>query len=199
MINYLYLNTSLLENTPDMELRKMSEDKTINICIASTGDIVVERNIVREVCNGLNDSTGLSHLGVSFHTVLWDDLFSASQDAQEVMARLLNECDVFICILYKRIERVTGKNENHSLDTFLSDFDAWKTSRKPHFVFFFKEVKVTSLKDINDPQLIRVFELKEKMTKEHAIHKYDFSAPYELCEKIYDHMENWLNENIKSE
>ena len=175
----------------------MSAENTLNICIASTGDIVVERNIVREVCNGLNDNKALNHPGISFHTVLWEDIFSSSEDVQKVTGRLLDECDVFICILYKRIESSLGKNENDALNTFLLDYDSWKTLKKPHFVFFFKEVKVSSIKDITDPQLIRVFELKEKITQEHKVQKYDFSAPYELCEKIYDHMENWLNEYIK--
>jgi hypothetical protein len=176
----------------------MSEDNTINICIATTSDIVVERNIVREVCNGLNDNKTLNHLGISFHTVLWEDMYSSVHDTQEVMDRLLNECDVFICILYRRIDSSSTKNENDELNALLSDYDSWKTLKKPQFVFFFKEVKVSSMKDITDPQLIRVFALKEKIIKESTLHHYDFSAPYELCEKIYDYMENWLNENSKS-
>jgi hypothetical protein len=36
--------------------------------------------------------------------------------------------------------------------------------RKPHIMLYFKEIQITSIEDLNDPQLEKVLEFKKKST-----------------------------------
>ena len=174
----------------------MIANRRLNVFIASPGDVVIERKIVSEVCIGLNGSELLKHPGISIHTAMWEDIFPSAEHPRTIINRLIDECDILVCILYKRFDTHPGRIESENLNEFLSAYDSWKSLKKPHFMFFFKEVKVSSLQDLRDPQLNKVFELKEKIKCGKSSYVVGFSAPSEFCEKVYDHMEEWVRENL---
>jgi hypothetical protein len=162
----------------------------LNIFIASPGDIVIERKIVSEVCLGLNESELLHHLGVSIHTAMWGDIFPSPEYPQTIINRLIDECDILVCVFYKRFYTQSGRTESENLNKFLLAYDSWKSLEKPHIMFYFKDVEGSPASEVNE-----VNELKEKMEKENIIYIDEFSAPYEFCEKIYDHIEKWVRDN----
>jgi len=174
----------------------MSVNRMLNVVIASPGDVVIERKIVSEVCTGLNGSELLRQLGISIHTAMWEDKFPSAEQTRTILNRLSDECDILVCVLYKRLDSYPGRTEADTLNEFLSAFDSWRSLKKPHFMFFFKEVKVSSLQDLRDPQLNKVFELKDKIKGGKRSYMDGFSAPSEFCEKVYDHMEAWVRENL---
>lgn len=173
----------------------MNQKRMLNVIIASPGDIVIERKIVSEVCLGLNEGELLNHLGVSIRTAMWEDMFPADERPQAIINRLVDDCDILICILYRRFDAHSGWFESETLNGFLSLYDSWKALKKPHLMFFFKEIKPSDTNVINYPQLDEVHELKEKIEKGKDLYVDEFSAPYEFCEKVYDHIEKWVREN----
>jgi len=169
----------------------MDSNRILNVFIASPGDIVIERKIVREVCLGLNESDLLHHLGVSVHTAMWDDVFPSPEQPQAIINRVADECDILVCIFYKRFYPRSGRIESENLNKFLLAYDSWKSLKKPHVMFFFKEDNTSD----KGPSASEVNEVREKIEKENKIFKDEFSAPYEFCEKIYDHIEKWIRDN----
>jgi len=69
-------------------------------------------------------------------------------------------------MFHKRFGSSTGKEEAGTLEEFLNAYDSWKTYKKPHIMFYFKEVKIRSRNDLKDEQLQKVLDLKEKIDQE---------------------------------
>lgn len=141
----------------------MKDKKEINVFVASPGDVKDEREIVRKVCEELNKSTLLKPFGISFETTGWEKAFPAPGRPQEIINKFVKECDIFVCIFHKMFGTPTGKVESGTLEEFLLAYDLWKSLEKPHIMFYFKEVKITSRKDLVDTQLQKVLDLKEKI------------------------------------
>lgn len=172
----------------------MDSNRILNVFIASPGDIVVERKIVREVCLGLNESELLHHLGVSIHTAMWDDVFPSPEQPQSIINRVTDECDILVCIFYKRFYTKSGRIESENLNKFLLAYDSWKSLKKPHVMFYFKESKAPDEVPFSNEEN-QVTELRDRISRENKLFTDEFSEPYEFCEKIYDHIEKWVREN----
>ncbi len=175
----------------------MKDLKEINLFIASPGDVKEERKIVRNVCEELNKSTLLRPYGICFHAIGWEEVIPSAGRPQEIINKLVDECDFFVCIFHKRFGSPTGKEEAGTLEEFLIAYDSWKSLKKPHVMFYFKEVMISSKKDLENEQIQKVFYLKDKIEQENLLLYSEFSTPEEFKEKIKDHLEKWTVENSK--
>ncbi len=175
----------------------MTYKKEINVFIASPGDVKEERKIVRDVCEGLNKSTLLKPYGIYFQTTGWEDAFPSPGRPQQIINKLMDGCDIFVCIFHKRFGTHTGKVESGTLEEFLLAYDSWKSLETPHIMFYFKEVKISSKKDLMDAQLQKVLDLKERIDQEKLLLFGEFSTPEEFREKIRGHLEQWTVESSK--
>ena len=175
----------------------MKANRAFNVIIASPGDIVVEQRIVREVCSGINEGLLPNSHGISFQVSQWKQVFPSATHPREIINRLADECDILICILYKRFGVYSDRGELRSLGEFLSSYDEWKSLRKPHFMLYFKDVNISSAEDVDNAELRNVFELKEKIKRDNLLHFQEFSIPNKFCESIHDHLIKWARENIK--
>jgi len=176
----------------------MDTNRILNVFIASPGDIVIERKIVSEVCLGLNESELLHHLGVSIHTTMWDDAFPSDEGPQAIIDRVNDECDILVCVFYRRFFTQSGRIESENLNKFLSAYDSWKSLKRPHVMFYFKEIKAP-IEGPSATEVNEVRELKAKIERENILFTDDFSSPYEFCEKIYDHIEKWVRDNTNKQ
>jgi len=168
----------------------MSKHKTYRVTIASAGDILVEGKIICEVCNGINAGLLSGHDGISYKINNWEDVFEAELAPQQIVDKLERECDILICLFHKRFGTSSHTGVPYNLKTFLESYDIWKSRSKPHILFFFKEVKVYSLEDIKDPQLLKVFALKDRIIKDNLLTADDFKDPNEFCEKVQDNLDS---------
>ncbi|MEW6600822.1 MAG: hypothetical protein AB1499_07615 [Nitrospirota bacterium] len=172
----------------------MDTKRILNIIIASPGDVVIERKIVREVCLGLNETDLLHHLGVSIHTSMWEDVFHSDESQKTIKSRIADECDILVCIFYRRFYTRSGRVEAENLNKFLLAYDSWKSMKKPFVMFYFKKDMPLS-EDLNASEASEISDVKAKILKENILFTNEFTAPYEFCEKIYDHIENWIKDN----
>ncbi|MBI5665294.1 MAG: hypothetical protein HZC49_09485, partial [Nitrospirae bacterium] len=122
------------------------------------------------------------------------DVFPSAEHPQTIINRLNDECDILVCIFYTRFYTHSGRIESENLNKFLLSYDSWKALKKPHVMFYFKEIKA-SAEGLPASGVNEVNELKEKITKEDILYTDEFSAPYEFCEKIYDHIDKWVRDN----
>ncbi|MBI4683148.1 MAG: hypothetical protein HY757_08630 [Nitrospirae bacterium] len=172
----------------------MDTKRILNVFIASPGDMVVERKIVSEVCLGLNESTLMNHIGISFNTSEWKYIFPFTE---KILDRLIDDCDILVFIFYKRDVICSGRTESEALNKFLSVYDSLKSFKKPHFIIFLKDEKVSDGEELKDPQFNSIVNLREKTGNDKMLSFGEFSSPYEFCEKIYDYLEKWSIENVK--
>jgi len=141
--------------TPQSISITMKDKKEISVFIASPGDVTAERTVVREICEDLNKSALLKPYGISFQAIGWEDAFPSPGRPQELINRLVEECDIFVCIFHKRFGSPTGKEASGTLEEFLLAYDSWKSLKKPHIMTYFKEVQIRSRKEQEDPQLTK--------------------------------------------
>jgi hypothetical protein len=172
--------------------------KAFNVIVASTEDIVVERKIVREVCSGVNEGLLPNPLGISFSVKGWENIFPTAGTPRDIIDRLINDCDILVCILHKKVGIISDIMGSFALERFLSVYDLWRSLKKPHIMFYFKGVKISSLKDLKNPQLIKVLELKENIENDNLLISEEFSAPHEFCEKVHNNLEIWIREIVKT-
>lgn len=170
----------------------MSSNNVYNLIIASSGDIGVEKKIVREICWGFNQAILHNHHKLCFQVRDWDTVFPSAENAQNIVRRLSDECDILVCLFHKKFG-----DPSDSLKQFLASYDLWKSLKKPSILSFFKAAKVSSLEELRDPQLLHVLELKDKIEKNSSMISEAFSAPNEFCEKVQDTLHRWVNNNVK--
>ncbi|MBF8277704.1 MAG: putative signal transduction protein with Nacht domain [Candidatus Brocadiaceae bacterium] len=175
----------------------MKDKKEITVFIASPGDVTEERNIVRSVCEGLNKSALLKPYNLLLQATGWEDAFPSPGRPQEIINRLVKECDLFICIFHKRFGSPTGKEASGTLEEFLLAYDDWKTLQKPHIMFYFKEASIRSKKEREDPQLAKVLDFKDTIETEKLLLYHEFSTIEQFKENIKDHLEGWISEHAK--
>lgn len=70
--------------------------------------------------------------------------------------------------------------ESGTLEEFLLAYDLWKLLEKPHIMFYFKEVKIRSMKDLEDEQLRKILDLKDKIDQGKLLIFSEFSTPEEF-------------------
>ena len=109
----------------------MAYKKEIKVFIASPGDVPEERDIVRDVCDELNRSTLLKPFGISFEAIGWEDAFPSPGRPQEIINRLVDVCELFVCIFHRRFGTPTGKEGSGTFAEFLRAYDVgFRCARK---------------------------------------------------------------------
>jgi hypothetical protein len=176
----------------------MVEHTTYRVIIASAGDILVEGKIVCEVCNGINAGLVTNLNGISYRINKWEDIFDVELQPQEIVNQLEKECDILICLFHKRFGTSSSPGKPCNLESFLQSYDIWKSLKKPQILFFFKEVKVSSLEDIKNPQLLKVFALKDRIISDNILRVDDFKEPNEFCEKVQNRLDSLTFGNTAS-
>ena len=164
----------------------MNDNKVFNVVIASSGDITLERKIVNEICSGIGDCVLPNPTGISFKVTPWEHVFTGHGTTEEITKKLTNECDILVCILFKRFSCLIDQTGPDSLKDFLLAYDSWKTVKKPKMLFYFKEVKDTD--PVEQQRLNNVLTLKKKLSNDRLFFYEDFSAPQEFCEQMHDQL-----------
>jgi formylglycine-generating enzyme required for sulfatase activity/energy-coupling factor transporter ATP-binding protein EcfA2 len=173
--------------------------KELNVFIASPTDVEAEREIVRGVCRQLNRDKLIQGYNIAFKDSGWEDVFPAPGRPQDIVNRLVEECDIFVCIFHRRFGSPTGKEESGTLEEFLVAYDLWESLSKPHIMFYFKEVRVSSSKDLGDPQLQKVFELKEKIVTGRKLLFKEFATADKFQDMFTENLKDWVVANFKRE
>ncbi len=172
----------------------MSTSSSYNIMIASSEDIVTERKTVYEICLGLNKGILPNHHKVSLQIKDWGKVFSSIPSPQEIIKSLTDECDILILIFYKKFAVPSA-----SLEQFLETYDQWKSLKKPDILSFFRTAKISTLKELKDPQLLKVYELKEIIDHNSSMICETFSAPNEFCEKVQENLDMWISKKAENQ
>jgi hypothetical protein len=170
----------------------MNNNKVFNVVIASSGDITLERKIVKEVCSGIGDCVLPNPTGISLTVTPWENIFNGHGSPEETTKKLTDDCDILVCILFKRFSCLIDQTGPDSLKEFLLDYDSWKTVRKPKMLFYFKEIKHTDI--VEEHRLKNVLTLKENLKKDGRFFYEDFSAPHEFCERMHDQIMQTVEE-----
>lgn len=166
--------------------------KNCRVFIASPSDVQVERKIVRKVCDDLNKDPLVLEKRIILDPMGWEDVVPSAGRPQDTINLLVKDCDVFVCILHKKYGTPTGNSGSGTEEEFLNAYEDWKNFKKPKILFYFKKADVSSLAELKDPQIQKVFELKEKIQTNEFLLYGNFATSEEFETTLSNHLKKLI-------
>ncbi|OGR22843.1 MAG: hypothetical protein A2277_16030 [Desulfobacterales bacterium RIFOXYA12_FULL_46_15] len=165
----------------------MQDIKEFQVFIASPSDVEEEKKIVRKVCENLNKDPLVRGKRIQLEHKGWEDLAPSAGRPQDTINSLQEKCDIFVCILHRKYG--TG-----TMEEFWNAYESWKNFKKPGILFYFKKAEISSLSDLEDPQLKKVFELKDKIQKDELLLYGNFTTPEDFETILSDHFKKLISD-----
>lgn len=156
--------------------------KIVKVFLASPGDLQNERLAAKSVVEEFNKQWA-DTLGYHIELVGWEDTVSGTGRPQALINRDLDQCELFIGVLWKRWGTPPDTDEKYS-SGFEEEYDRAAESKvksgTPEISLFFKNVDAESLRDPG-PHLNKVLEFQNRIISEKIIlfEKFEDSREFE--------------------
>ncbi len=138
----------------------LRQRRLIKVFIASPGDLKPERQSAREVVDEINSTLGRT-FDVDIDLLGWEDTLPGVGRPQAIINRDVDDCDLFIGLLWKRWGTPSGEEFSSG---FEEEFERARqrnqSTGQPEIWLAFKEVEPSQLADPGD-QLKRVLAFKQ--------------------------------------
>ncbi len=144
--------------------------KIVKVFLASPGDLKDERLAAKAVVDEFNKQWG-ANLGCHIELVGWEDTVSQFGRPQEVINRDLDQCELFIGMLWKRWGTPpdnTGRYTSGFHEEYEISIAKRKLGKKPDISLLFKDVD-PGLKNDPGEELKKVLKFRERIESERTI------------------------------
>ena len=156
--------------------------KILRTFIASPSDLQEERKVVRDAVDEFNESWA-DEFGYQIKLVGWEETISSSGRPQDLINQGLDQCDLFIGMVWKRWGTPPDHDKEFS-SGFQEEFERAKNrheqSNNPEISLFFKRIPDASLEDPGD-QLKQVLKFQDKIRAERKFYIQEFSTAAEMA------------------
>ena len=171
--------------------------KQINLFVISPNDVKEERQIAKEVCEEFNNLVGRK---IEVTAILWEyHPMSYHKNAQENIDNVLDKCDIFVVILWRRLGSVVegfkgAITNNENVTGTQYEIEKILSLEKEHVYFYFKSKEKYFLEDeleeaLHQKQLLNTFLKEIKLTKGSTKHGYqEFEERDDFREKLTIHL-----------
>ena len=164
----------------------MTNQKTIRVFLASPSDLAAERALFFELLSTIAPGPNSAFIPTGYEIVP----ANTGERPQDVINRLIDECDVFILTLHKRwgqsafdAAAVTSYTE----EEFSRGLTRFNKTGKPTIFCFFKNVDIEALADPG-PQLIKVLEFRRRLEKSERVLYRTFNSEREFASEVEKHL-----------
>lgn len=152
----------------------------VRVFLASPGDVSKERNKTEQVVSELNRSVA-PQLGIMIELVRWEDFVPGMGRPEQVILEQadIEQCDVFIGILWNRFGTPTGHAESGTEEEFEVAYSCWQKNNKPRIMFYFCQ-NPSNLQTVQDiRQKEKVINFRSKLSKLGIYNEYNEAADFE--------------------
>ncbi|WP_344135834.1 DUF4062 domain-containing protein [Pedococcus bigeumensis] len=164
-----------------------SKPTELVVFVASPSDVEEERKLVRAAAQRVNAVAGAS-LGIRLRVTGWEEVPPAFGRPQGTINPLVDECDVFVAILYRRWGSETGTHSSGFEEEYLRAVQRREQDGKlPHLGMFFRSIPPDLASDAG-PQLTRVMEFRETVMDQRNILFSPFADDREFEKQITDYL-----------
>lgn len=156
----------------------MAESITrITVFVASPGDVTVERDIVKDTIDRINESELLGENAIvqlkRCETHAWPGF---GEDAQSVINHQIGPYDVFVGIMWNRIGTRTGRAVSGTVEEFETAYTAWKEHKRPSLMFYFNR-QPSDLATVPEiEQKVEVVKFKQRLQGLGALY-WEYNGP----------------------
>jgi HEAT repeat protein len=159
------------------------------VFLASPGDLAEERQLAKEAIESVNRIG--RYQGWHVELLMWEDRRPGAGRPQEIINRHVDECDLFVGLLWERWGQPTGKYTSG----FEEEFERARTRRQntdqPDIWLAFRKVDLSKLGDPGD-DLKRVLAFRAKQVSQRELLFTEFGNPHEWRAKFSE----WLLTHI---
>jgi uncharacterized protein DUF4062 len=134
---------------------------TLRVFLASPGDVKPERAAAEELVNEMNKQ--LRSLGWQIMLYMWEDIPPGFGRPQETINASVDECAVFLGLLWERWGQQTGKYSSGFEEEFERALARRKATGEPEIWLVFKAANPDKIKDPG-PELSKVLEFRSRQT-----------------------------------
>ncbi|HLC14969.1 MAG TPA: DUF4062 domain-containing protein [Thermodesulfovibrionia bacterium] len=167
----------------------------IRLFLSSPGDVQEERTIVHKIVSEINlnhsDNYGL-HLDV----IDWKThALHGMGRGQEMINPLLDDCDIFVGILWKYFGTPTGQALSGTEEEFKIAYGKWKRLKKPHILFYFCKADVGMPDDMKAlEQMGKVLSFKKRFSNENPGLYQEYKTVEDFGTLVRRHLVNLLKQ-----
>ena len=161
--------------------------QSIKIFLASSVELDAERQKLKQLF--YDETKKYIHRNVFLDLVIWEDLKHSFQGrrAQEYFNKKMLECDIVICIFFKKVGDFTKEE-------FDLAYKHFKEGKKPHYLYvFFRSGKV-DIEEI-DEDILKIKKLKSEIEEAEQIYK-SFKSNEDLLLQLKKQLELILPEMV---
>jgi hypothetical protein len=164
--------------------------RVLNVFLASPSDVEEERVAAEEVITDLDRIIG-NTIGWNLRLHKWEDTAPAFGRPQAIINAAVDNCDLFIGLLWERWGQPTGDFSSG----FEEEYERARSRRngtdRPDIWLVFKTIEPGKLKDPG-PQLARVQEFRQRITNEGSLLYRETKDLGDWKRKL----RNWLDEYV---
>ncbi|MEM7311174.1 MAG: DUF4062 domain-containing protein, partial [Planctomycetota bacterium] len=169
---------------------------TMRVCrlfVASSSDVSEERELLVRAIEELNRTVGRD-LDVHVELVRWEtDVAPDTGRPQELINHLVDECDVFVGILWRRFGMPTGEFDGGTEEEYERAYQRWSAEGRPRILFYFGEEPAPPPKTVAEAeQLVQVARMRERLERAHLLGNFEDAADFER--NVRDHLNMALRE-----
>lgn len=149
--------------------------KIVKVFLASPGDLVDERKVVKDVVDDINDLLA-EEFGYQVDLVGWESTTSTAGRPQAIINKDLERCELFIGMVWKRWGTAPDLDSNFASgfeEEFWTSFNRHSREGYPEISLFFKNVEETVRQDPGE-QLKNVLAFRQRLIDEKIILFEDF-------------------------
>jgi len=168
--------------------------RLLKILLASPGDVKLEREKAREEITGLQPVA--QKLGYMLEAVGWETHATPGMGrSQELLNKLVAECDLFIGMLWRKFGSPTGEAESGTLEEFNLARERYVKERAPEIMLYFREVHPDFLSDPG-PQLQKVLDFKKQIEDGHLALYQNYRDPEHFAQLLRQHLTEYLTKLV---
>jgi hypothetical protein len=174
--------------------------KIVKVFLASPGDLKDERRAAKHVVDVFNKQWA-DNLGVHVELVGWEDTVSRIGRPQELINRDLDQCELFIGVMWKRWGSPPSNESRHTSgfeEEFERSIESRRKGQRPEISLLFKEIDPKLLEDPGE-DLKKVIAFKNKIVAEKAVLFQSFSSPLEFDDHIRGCITNYVQDLQREE
>ena len=139
----------------------MQTIRTLKVFLASPGDVKPERAAAEELVNHMNKQ--LRALGWQIMLYMWEDVTPGFGRPQEIINASVDECTVFLGLLWEKWGQPTGKYSSGFEEEFERALARRKATNEPEIWLVFKAANADKVKDPG-AELSKVLEFRNRQT-----------------------------------
>jgi hypothetical protein len=163
----------------EYNLPVMAPGKTsLQIFIASPGDVQAERERLKKVVGELNIDVAASR-SLVLEPITWQTHThpGMGKDPQDVINKQIKPTDIFIGIMWKRFGTPTERAPSGTVEEFQSACKRWEKNRQTQIMFYFNQSPVPMNEDMREVQKVKDF--RELIGKSGLIADYTGADDFE--------------------